>query len=540
MSDATITTSLRKHDGLKSGADTNSVRHNIQVALKLFCKQAEKHVQKGNLKKGEDVLLTFAEDEVPLRPTIQYDYEEGRFLGLCGMRGDDHKCSFEGVYKFGGDWTDTQKLNYIIHLAINGVQGSYGHAVMANPITPHLSPITILFCASCNRFDANPTVRNGQAMVRHLFLEEISRLADPPVNFVVGGNAADGDARKFLLMLYTSYKLENEPVLEDGTEKVYQLPAKTFSKYMSFRIRACAETGRSIEVVGLSNQDHKHNTKKLAAQLWAKSSQIMIGGDEVSINHLKHAVETKKLTRKTFERTDRQNFIATLDVSSDDVIADLKEEQKNGSKTAGCAFYLTLIRMYTLLYHSELDSLEQRVKNCGFIAGALRRMRLSILRNGNRTVKDNFMPNQTYRHVLFEVHQFTNLVIFCWLHKIPFYPEFLGSDCCEKLFSFLGGWGSMCSWSRDFSTAQSISRIRTLAKLEFLSPNGWATGVRTGAGKTEFDPKYFKAGKGVKQSDDGFGDWRTAFGNVTFESLACAWDRGDGKAKNELGQLGAR
>jgi hypothetical protein len=394
---------LRQFGGLVSGGSTEAVRNNVRVALSLMSEQARLLIEAGKMKKGDDILVSFAEDEVPLQPGCMYDYAEKCFIGLCGLRAGDgepeHKCAFEAEYKFAPGLTDQQKLDYIIHLATNAVAGNYGHGVMANPIHGDMKPIAVLFGTTCNRFDANPTVRREQAMVKAIFIEEVAMLENPLVNFVAGGVGADGDARKFLIMLWESYRLTSivigpqmrpedaaaglavdvadsvgavvgdsvDDVVEGAdvdpavgpkvqyNERHYQFPAASFSNYMSFierRVKnADGTSGRLVELVGLHHQDHKHNAKKLGAVLWSKSIRFMIGNYEVSITHLQPCVKANLLSKASFDRADRQNFDVIQHVTCNAVLDDLDHRALElGEKTQGCAFMLRVIRKYTLVY----------------------------------------------------------------------------------------------------------------------------------------------------------------------------------------------
>ena len=65
--------------------------------------------------------------------------------------------------------------------------------------------------------------------------------------------------------------------------------------------------------------------------------------------------------------------------------------------------------------------------------------------------------------------------------------KFLGSDCCEKLFAMVGGWGCISSWQRNFSFAQFLDKITDSNALFHLASQGnvWIPTHRSE--KCEFD-----------------------------------------------------
>ena len=78
-----------------------------------------------------------------------------------------------------------------------------------------------------------------------------------------------------------------------------------------------------------------------------------------------------------------------------------------------------------------------------------------------RNVKDNFYPFQTFRHVLMSCMSAVMFIIGCsaLTPNQPCELRLLGSDCCEVLFSILGGWGGLTSWQRNITFKSSAEKM---------------------------------------------------------------------------------
>ena len=50
--------------------------------------------------------------------------------------------------------------------------------------------------------------------------------------------------------------------------------------------------------------------------------------------------------------------------------------------------------------------------------------------------------------------------------------RFLGSDCCEILFSILGGWGGLTSWQRNFGFAHAAAKVTDANALMAMRARG--------------------------------------------------------------------
>ena len=50
--------------------------------------------------------------------------------------------------------------------------------------------------------------------------------------------------------------------------------------------------------------------------------------------------------------------------------------------------------------------------------------------------------------------------------------KFLGSDCCEVLFSMFGGWGQVTSWQRNFTIKGAAEKARDVNALMTMCARG--------------------------------------------------------------------
>ena len=207
--------------------------------------------------------------------------------------------------------------------------------------------------------------------------------------------------------------------------------------------------------------------------------------------------EIRGLRVTDLRRDDRQNFAAVVRRSSNLVRQKLRALQRHPNtprSTQGTVAVYGVIHEYLLLFFSRKASLASRFESGGYVCHFLRLWRVSVKfwpRKQERNLQKCFYPNQTFRHILMSVQSGLMFIIACGIMcpHTKCILEFLGSDCCEKLFSMVGGWGILTSWQRNFSYAQFLKKLSDVNALFAIAAksNVWVPTHRTS--KCEFDAK---------------------------------------------------
>ena len=124
---------------------------------------------------------------------------------------------------------------------------------------------------------------------------------------------------------------------------------------------------------------------------------------------------------------------------------------------------------------SRTASFEARVEHCGYVVGLLRRWR-QFIKHGKHVlcVKENFLPRQTYEHVLLSCFSVVLKIVAHAVRKSEYSLALwlTGSNACEDAFSQLGGFGRVLAMVRDFSFDDALERLGHLAVLEVYKVTG--------------------------------------------------------------------
>ena len=177
--------------------------------------------------------------------------------------------------------------------------------------------------------------------------------------------------------------------------------------------------------------------------------------------------QVRNLRTSDLKRDDRQNFAAVVRRSGKLVVGVLELLQHpdhGGHQTQGTVAVYQMISKYLLIFFARKLTLIQRVENASYVCHFLRLWHVSTRSwpdQEERNVQDNFYPFQTFRHVLMSCMSAVMFIIGCGVLT----PNqicglrFLGSDCCEILFSIIGGWGGLTSWQRNFSFKSAAEKV---------------------------------------------------------------------------------
>ena len=128
-----------------------------------------------------------------------------------------------------------------------------------------------------------------------------------------------------------------------------------------------------------------------------------------------------------------------------------------------------------LIFFSTKRTVRQRIVDCGYVLAFLRHWRLWVWIKGSKakdrvidiTLMHSFLTRQTFQHTCMSVMMVLNTMRMfrdcCPELKMSLAD--LGSDCCESLFSSLGGHGLVSTASRDFNYHDARAAIDDMTLL---------------------------------------------------------------------------
>ena len=190
--------------------------------------------------------------------------------------------------------------------------------------------------------------------------------------------------------------------------------------------------------------------------------------------------QVRHLRISDLKRDDRQNFAAVVRRSGKLVVGILEllqTPEHGGHLTHGTAAVYRMISKYLLIFFSKKLTLVERVQNAAYVCHFLRLWHVSIRSwpdQEERNCEDNFYPFQTFRHVLLSCMSAVTFILGCSVLTPAQFCGlmFLGSDCCEVLFSMFGGWGQITSWQRNFTIKGAATKARDVNALMTMRARG--------------------------------------------------------------------
>ena len=463
------------------------------------------------------IMVELLEDESGIMPKIEYWREKDSILGSCGFCSDIHKCNDHFHPVIGDSWDN------LVNIMSKAIPSPYVRVIMVNPLVDWLPAMTLLVNATCNKFDHVPHVSDQWKSTLKAFNDELK-----PLGCNYCGRGSDGDGRR--------YKLQHEMFTQAMTQLVTlrratlliqtrwrqrctnslplivlkvirtrirnKTPACTTSftlpislegaKGFTFAATASysSKGGSSVMtgITGLSTQDPKHKGKRLDMPLQSAAKTMLVGNYVASAidlflvrQYLQHE-QVRNLRTSDLRWDDRQNFAAVVRRSGKLVIGILELLQqgtptRSPHKTQGTVAVYKLISKYLLIFFSVKLTLADRVQLAGYVTHFLRLWHVSIRcwpNQNERNVAKNFYPMQTFRQVLMSAQSAVLFIMGC-RQLTPNQIcglRFLGSDCCEILFSMIGGWGGLTSWQRNFTFRGCLKKMEDSNALMSIRARG--------------------------------------------------------------------
>lgn len=215
--------------------------------------------------KSSRVRVLAAEEETGIISQITYNQRQNELLGFFGVPGPEHKC----LDHFTVPVADGEQGYKTILDAFQSYQiGSYGRAILLNPLQPCLPRIAVLTMPTCNRFDYMFVYRQWH---------EVERLYDLELKAIIGpltGHSSDGNSRRKSMVQVAT------------TNEGYRFrPIPHHHGFVFSCRREDTETGYVIH--NMCDQDYIHNHKKLLKPLDHASRVIKMGPYLVHMNHFR-------------------------------------------------------------------------------------------------------------------------------------------------------------------------------------------------------------------------------------------------------------
>ena len=141
---------------------------------------------------SSSVPVLAAEDETAIIGHVTYHQHRDELLGFCGVNGQHHAClDYFALKVENGEKGFTNIVNAFKEYKI----GTFGRAILLNPLHPNLPHIAVLVMPTCNKFDHHFVYQQWQEVER-LYDQEFKNIVGPPI-----GNSSDGNSRRWKIML---------------------------------------------------------------------------------------------------------------------------------------------------------------------------------------------------------------------------------------------------------------------------------------------------------------------------------------------------
>ena len=323
-----------------------------------------------------------AEDETGIIGQISYNQRTDELLGFCGVKGTEHKCLDYFTVSVG---EGEEGYKSIVNAFEQCKIGTYGRAILLNPLHPKLPRIAVLTMPTCNKFDHTFVYRQWQDVER-LYEQELKPIMGPLI-----GHSSDGDSRRRKIMLQLA-------TVTAGS-RFQPIPRNEGFVF------SCRKEGRGNDYVihDMCDQDFIHNHKKLLNPLDHANRVLMMGNFLVHMNHIQLVYEScpvldHGLGLGDIDRRDRQNWRSAQKLTFPKVrqcIQTLIDGTLPGTRPnaalLGTQTYLQVVWYYVEIFCSEEASLSTRIKYAAIVTHFLAIWRNSVYRDDHLKLATNFI-----------------------------------------------------------------------------------------------------------------------------------------------------
>ena len=256
----------------------------------------------------------------------------------------------------------------------------------------------------------------------------------------------------------------------------------------------------------LHSQDTFHNCKKCQSFIFVPSRDAAIGshlgawwhiellGDTALFTPLEHGLARRDITRKdpmsvktvqvtcgrraerclkSLEEGIKQKQGGLLNLLSPESRARFEDKSRPPEDTLGTRTWLHMIRLMLRVFFSTKDSLVTRYELCATAVSFLRIKRHWINHDDAYSLTKHAESKQCFEHNCLQLES-AALKIEAFReffkdkeYKGPCYLARSGSDCCETLFSKIGGFGAIQLNRRNFNMDDALEMIADLLRMAF-------------------------------------------------------------------------
>ena len=402
------------------------------------------------------VFYELSEDETTVPGASQYNQRLDSIVGFCGRKGPGHTCDAKHCIVIGtGD--DAYKI--IENAWATQQLAGYLRLMVVNPLHDKLPSLSVMAHATCNRFNAS-WIRNDWVTTKALALKYIS----PHLGFFKG-RGSDGDARRF------KNQQADMAVAPDQPGRFGLLDEATGQPVEGFTQSARLEDGVPTDIHA---QDYRHNEAKLMSHADNAARVLKFGRDIVTHQDIRRvfdafAYSEHGLSAAAVDRADTMNKGGPADCCGLKAQACLRRlangegegVERPEARVRTTLSYVKMVSRYLIMHMGEKATLIERVKHAAFVIDLLRRARGHVHNTSGLTLKENFMPRQTYSHVILDCFNcvLTILAQGKCNAALPVCLGKSGSNCCEEAFSECGGFGRLASRKRNYTINDALEAL---------------------------------------------------------------------------------
>ena len=372
----------------------------------------------------------------------------------------------------------------MVNAYANYQRAKYLRLFVVNPLHPLVPCVPLSIQATCNQFTAEDVAESW---------ETIGKLWEQHLRPILGplwGHGSDGDARRFT----------NQKAQMSSTEG-----SRFRASWHGFVLTGIIKV-EGGDFYCLPSQDTFHNCKKCQSFIFVPSRDSAIGshlgtwwhiellGDTTLFCPSDHGLTRRDIIRKdpmsvktvqatcsrrvehclkALEEGVKRKQGGLLNMLSPESRARFEEKSRPPEDALGTRVWLHMIRLMLRVFVSTKDSLETRYELCATVVSFLRIKRHWINHDNAYNLTKHAESKQCFEHACLQLES-AALKIEAFReffkdkeYKGPCYLARSGSDCCETLFSKIGGFGSIQLNRRNFNMNDALEMIADLLRMAF-------------------------------------------------------------------------
>ena len=383
-------------------------------------------------------VISVGEDATRVISRVQYDSTTNRMVGFV------LPCDNNGL-----PLTDTflaTSFQQMEQCFLNNDIAKYAFVYMAQPLGDNVPAFCLACLGTNNKFDFQLVQKRWSHIV-----SECHKRGITVISF-----GADGDSREMKAMLLSSHLFFNET-----SAYTFQLNKVVIPKewHTWFAIKVC----NGVSFV----QDIVHLAVKLKARFLNPSIILPIGKFLAGIHHLRliqqsFGKDVHNIREKDIDHKDRQNYDATMHITSSDVLQILSEIPD----AKGTYIYLKIMRYVMDSYLDKSLDVTTRIYKAWYAVFFVRYWRQWLLLNKEYSLSANFITSNAYKCIELNAHSIVTVAMTIRDHLSAnnqyFIPWLLGSQSCEKMFRAARSMTPTFSTMLNFGVLSLLQRLHRI------------------------------------------------------------------------------